>query len=57
MMMIRHSISKMSWVHFVAHSSYKKRLIQRGENKNHIFNFGGLGAYGVKKIKLLSKLN
>ena len=49
---IRHSISKMSWLHFVAHLSYKKRLIQIGENENQIFDVGGLGAYGISKIKL-----
>ena len=54
---IRHSISKMSWTHFVAHSTYKRRLIQLGENKNKIFNFGGLGAYGINQLNLLSKID
>ena len=47
----------MSWTHFVAHSTYKRRLIQLGENKNKIFNFGGLGAYGINQLNLLSKID
>lgn len=40
---IRHSISKLSNYHFVTHKTYKKRLIQLGENKKDIFNVGSLG--------------
>ena len=40
---IRHSISKLSNYHFVTHKTYKKRLIQMGENKKDIFNVGSLG--------------
>lgn len=52
---IRHSISKMSWIHFVSHKTYKNRLIQLGENPSNIFNFGGLGAERVKEIKKIEK--
>jgi GDP/UDP-N,N'-diacetylbacillosamine 2-epimerase (hydrolysing) len=52
---IRHSISKLSHLHFPIHDEYKKRLIQLGENPKTIFNFGGLGAYSIKKTKLKSK--
>ena len=40
----RHSISKMSDIHFVSHDKHKKILKQLGENKNYIFNFGAPGA-------------
>ena len=40
---IRHSITKMSWWHFVANEDYKKRVLQLGESKNRIFNVGALG--------------
>lgn len=53
---IRHSISKLSHLHFPAHDQYKKRLIQLGENPKSIFNYGGLGAYSISKLKLLTKL-
>ena len=36
---IRHSISKLSDIHFVCHTQYKKRLIQMGENPKNIFNY------------------
>ncbi len=52
---IRHSITKLSQLHFVAADEYKRRVIQLGENPNLIFNVGGLGVDAIKKIKLLSK--
>ncbi len=51
----RHSISKMSVLHFVSHSAYKKRLIQLGENSQHIHVVGALGIESIKKIKKESK--
>ncbi len=54
---IRHSISKLSHLHFPIHNDYKKRLIQLGENPKTIFNFGGLGANSIKNTKFKSKLN
>ena len=48
---IRHCISKLSFLHLVTNNLYKKRLIQLGEDKNHIFNVGGLGAENISKIK------
>ena len=54
---IRHSISKLSHLHFPIHDEYKKRLIQLGENPETIFNYGGLGAHSIKNIKFKSKLD
>jgi GDP/UDP-N,N'-diacetylbacillosamine 2-epimerase (hydrolysing) len=51
----RHSISKMSSMHFVAAEDYKKRLIQLGENPKNIYLAGGLGVDSIKKHKLLNK--
>jgi GDP/UDP-N,N'-diacetylbacillosamine 2-epimerase (hydrolysing) len=51
----RHSISKMSSLHFVAAEEYKKRLIQLGENPKNIYLVGGLGVDSIKKYKLLNK--
>tara|TARA_B100000795_G_scaffold270038_1_gene262102 strand:- start:6595 stop:7758 length:1164 start_codon:yes stop_codon:yes gene_type:complete len=53
---IRHSISKFSHLHFPIHEDYKKRLMQLGENPKTIFNFGGLGAYSITKIKFIPKI-
>ena len=52
---IRHSITKMSHLHFTATKDYRKRVIQLGEHPNRVFNVGGLGIDNIKKLKLLSK--
>jgi len=52
---IRHSITKMSWWHFVAADEYEKRVIQLGESPGRVFNVGGLGVDAIKKTNLLSK--
>ena len=52
---IRHSLSKMSHVHFVATQEYGKRVSQLGENPKNIYNVGGLGVDSLQNIKLLSK--
>lgn len=52
---IRHSITKMSHLHFVANKEYEKRVIQLGEDPKKVFNVGGLGVDAIKNIKLLNK--
>lgn len=52
---IRHCISKMSHLHFVATEKYKKRLIQLGEEPKRIFNFGGMGIENINKLELYNK--
>jgi len=54
---IRHSISKMSWLHFCSTEVYRKRIIQLGENPLNVYNVGGLGAENVNKISLIKKEN
>jgi len=51
----RHSITKMSQLHFTATDEYKKRIIQLGENPDYVFLVGGLGVDSIKKLALLSK--
>ncbi len=51
----RHSITKMSHLHFTATDEYRKRVIQLGENPKRVFNVGGLGIDNIKKLKLLSR--
>lgn len=51
----RHSITKMSHIHFTAHKIYKDRVIQLGENPKKTFVVGGLGVDSLKKTKLLSR--
>jgi len=52
---LRHSITKMATLHFVAAEPYKRRVIQLGENPERVFNVGGLGVEAIKKLSLLSK--
>ena len=52
---IRHSITKMSHLHFVAAESYRKRVIQLGEDPARVFNVGAPGLERIKKAKLLTK--
>jgi GDP/UDP-N,N'-diacetylbacillosamine 2-epimerase (hydrolysing) len=53
---IRHSITKMSHLHFAATEEYRNRIIQLGEQPNSVFNVGGLGIDNINKLKLLSKV-
>lgn len=52
---IRHSITKMSHLHFVAAEEYKRRVIQLGEQPERVFLVGGLGVDAIKRIKLLDR--
>ena len=52
---IRHSITKMSHIHFVASHVYQKRVIQLGEQPDTVFNVGGLGIDNILKLNLLDK--
>ena len=52
---IRHSITKMSHLHFTATNEYKNRVIQLGEHPNRVFNVGGMGIENIKRLKLLNK--
>ncbi len=52
---IRHSITKLSHVHFVSTEIYKRRVLQLGENKKNVFNVGSLGAEAIKKVKYINK--
>ena len=51
----RHSISKLSDLHFVANDLFKKKLIDMGENPKNIFTFGGLGVDSILSTKFYNK--
>jgi GDP/UDP-N,N'-diacetylbacillosamine 2-epimerase (hydrolysing) len=52
---IRHSITKMAHLHFVAAEEYRKRVIQLGEHPDRVFLVGGLGIDNIKKLDLLDR--
>ena len=52
---LRHSITKMSHLHFVAAEPYRQRVIQLGEQPDRVFLVGGLGIDNIKRLKLLDR--
>jgi GDP/UDP-N,N'-diacetylbacillosamine 2-epimerase (hydrolysing) len=52
---IRHSITKMSHLHFTATNEYRNRVLQLGEHPERVFNVGGMGIENIKRLKLLTK--
>jgi GDP/UDP-N,N'-diacetylbacillosamine 2-epimerase (hydrolysing) len=52
---LRHSITKMSHLHFVAASEYRRRVIQLGEQPDRVFQVGGLGIDNIKRLALLDR--
>jgi GDP/UDP-N,N'-diacetylbacillosamine 2-epimerase (hydrolysing) len=52
---LRHSITKMAHLHFVAAEEYRQRVIQLGEHPGRVFLVGGLGVDAIKRLKLLSR--
>jgi UDP-hydrolysing UDP-N-acetyl-D-glucosamine 2-epimerase len=52
---IRHSITKMSYLHFCSTELYCKRIIQMGEDPSRVFNSGAPGIDNIVNLDLLSK--
>ena len=52
---IRHSITKMSHLHFVATDEYRNRVIQLGEQPNNVYQVGGLGIDNISNLELLDR--
>lgn len=52
---IRHAVTKMSHLHFVAADEYRMRVIQLGEDAGRVFQVGGLGVDSIRRTQLLSR--
>ena len=52
---IRHSITKMSFLHFTSTEVYRRRVIQLGEHPDRVFCVGALGIENIHSQKLLDK--
>ncbi len=52
---IRHSITKMSTLHFTSTEEYRKRVIQLGEEPDRVFCVGALGVENIKTQQLMSR--
>ena len=53
---IRHSITKMSHLHFVATPEYGRRVLQLGENPKNVFCVGGLGVDNILRLDFMSRI-
>jgi GDP/UDP-N,N'-diacetylbacillosamine 2-epimerase (hydrolysing) len=52
---IRHSVTKMSHLHFTAAVPYRDRVIQLGEEPDRVFMVGGLGVDAIRALPLMSR--
>lgn len=52
---IRHAITKMSHLHFTSTETYRKRVIQLGEQPDRVFNVGALGVENIMKTNFMTK--
>ncbi|WP_312484571.1 UDP-N-acetylglucosamine 2-epimerase [Stutzerimonas nitrititolerans] len=52
---MRHSITKMSHLHFTGTEEYRRRVIQLGEQPDRVFAVGGMGVENIRRMQLLDK--
>ncbi|MBI3565970.1 MAG: UDP-N-acetylglucosamine 2-epimerase (hydrolyzing) [Elusimicrobia bacterium] len=52
---IRHSITKMAHLHFVAAEDYRRRVIQLGESPSRVYTIGAVGLENIGRLPLLSR--
>jgi GDP/UDP-N,N'-diacetylbacillosamine 2-epimerase (hydrolysing) len=51
----RHSITKMSHLHFASCEVYRQRIIQLGEAPDRVFNVGALGVENIRRMSLMGR--
>lgn len=52
---IRHSITKISYLHFVTNEESRKRVIQLGEDPSRVFNYGSTSIDNIFSVADMSK--
>jgi len=52
---IRHSLTKMSHLHFVSAERYRQRVLQLGEHPDRVWCTGAVGLDGISELDLLPK--
>lgn len=50
----RHSISKMSYLHFTSTEQYRQRVINMGETPDRVFNVGATGVENILSMPLMT---
>lgn len=51
---IRHSLTKISCLHFTSTEAYRKRVIQMGESPDRVFNVGAMGVENALNTQCMS---
>lgn len=52
---IRHAITKMSHIHLTETERYRKRVIQLGENPEHVIYTGAIGVYNIMHTQYICR--
>lgn len=52
---IRHSLTKMSYLHFTSENEYRKRVIQLGEDPKRVYNVGAISRDSISMVNLMPK--
>lgn len=52
---IRHSLTKLSTLHFTATDAYRNRVIAMGEDPKRVFNTGALGVFNIVNDPVIEK--
>ena len=53
---IRHSITKISYLHFVTNEESRKRVVQLGENPSRVFNYGSTSIDNILNVADMSRV-
>lgn len=51
----RHSVTKMSSLHFTSTEEYRRRVIQLGENPAAVFNVGAIGLDNIRSVDYMDR--
>ena len=52
---MRHAITKLSSLHFVATEDFRRRVLQLGETPGRVFTVGGLGVDALARLEMLDR--
>lgn len=52
---VRHSLTKMSQLHFCSHDLYRKRIISMGESPDRVWNVGAIGLDRIRELNFVDR--
>ena len=52
---VRHSVTKMAYLHFVTNEGSRRRVLQMGEDRGRVFNYGSTSMDNIMRLATLSK--